>query len=277
MSSRIRPLLIVCLLAALAAWPAAAQTPQASQDRSTSVEFTTITRLPGITLQPGKYVFRLGTPAGKQTVVEVYSTDGTKKIATLQTIDYTGPRTGDASTIVFDKIEPPMLRVWYFPGDTVGREFVYTGAEAQTIGQAVRAISDAAKEVGRAVVDVAQDVWDDIEDNARLVNPTDTRKAAERHLDNAERAYSQLIERLDDAQEAPVRSVGAHLEALEDAFEKNDAAWMTHYTPLLAELDRLAPEGPVGTSGSVRLDASTTAALVSIRAHLKAFHAQAMK
>lgn len=307
MSSRIRQLLLACVITAVAASPAASQTTQAAQDRSTSVEFSAVTRLPGITLQPGKYVFRLGTPVGKQNIVEVYSTDGTKKIATLLTVDYTGTRSGDATTVLFEKTNPAVLRAWYFPGEVVGREFVYTEDEAktiyaaagtpvvwatwnggefgrvelqavgQTIGQAARAVGDAVKEVARGVADLTQDVWDDIEDNARLVNPTDTRKAAERHLDNAERAYSQLIGRLDDAQEAPVKGVGAHLEMLEDAFERNDAAWMTHYTPLMAELNRLAPEGPVGTSGTAGLDASTTAALVSIRAHLKAFHAQAMK
>jgi hypothetical protein len=307
MSSRIRQLLLACGIAAIGASAAAAQTPPAAQDRSTTVEFRSITRLPGITLQPGKYVFRLGTPVEKQNLVEIYSTDGTRKIATVLTVDYAGTRSGNAATVVFDKTNPPVLRAWYFPGDTVGREFVYTEDEARTIyatanvpvvwatwtpgdvgrievqtvgqaiGQTARTVGEAVKDAARTAADVAQEVWDDIEDNVRLVNPTETRKAAERHLDNAERAYKQLTERLDDAQEAPLKGVGTHLEALEDAFEKDDTAWMSHYTPLLAELDRLVPEGPVGTSGGVTLDASTTAALVSIRAHLKSFHAQAMK
>lgn len=311
-SARWRSLLASALVIALAL-PAAAQntadTTSANQ-RSTTVEFSNVTRLPGITLQPGKYVFRLGAPSGSQNVVEVYSSDGTKRIATLLTVDYTAPRSGNATTVLFEKTNPPVLRAWYFPGDTVGREFVYTEDEArtihattqtpvmwavwnpsdasvvgrvevqsvgQTVGQVAREVADAAKTVARGVADVAGEIWDDIEDNARLVNPSETRKAAERHLDNAERAYSQLTDRLDDAGEAPLKTLGMHLEALEDAFEKDDASWMSHYTPLMAELNRLAPEGPVGTSGSVTLDASTTAALVSIRSHLKAFHAQAMK
>ena len=310
MSSRIAHALLGCAVAIAMAAPAYAQT----NDRATTVEFTTATRLPGITLQPGKYVFRLGQPATRQNIVEVYSADGTKRIATLLTVDYATPAAGTTTTVLFDKTDPPALRAWYFPGEAVGREFVYTEDEArtiyasaatpvlwatwdpndravigrvevqtagqaagQTVGQAARAVADAAKDIARSVADVAEDVWDDIEDNARLVNPTATRKAAERHLDNAERAYDQLADRLDDTKEAPLVPMRAHLEALEDGFEKNEAGWMTHYTALMAELDRLAPEGPVGTSGSVALDASTTAALVSIRAHLKAFHAQAMK
>lgn len=318
MSFRMTRAALACAAALAVTTPAFAQQPAAAasataQDRATTVEFTTATRLPGITLQPGKYVFRLGQPATRQNVVEVYSADGTTRLATLLTVDYATPGAG-TTTVLFDKTDPPVLRAWYFPGEAVGREFVYTEDEAktiyasastpvlwakwdpndrtvigrvevqavgqavgQTVGQAARVVADVAKDIARGVADVAKDVWDDVEDNARLVNPTETRKAAERHLDNAERAYSQLADRLDDAKEAPLVPVRAHLEALEDGFEKNETGWMTHYTALMAELDKLAPEGPVGTSGSVTLDASTTAALVSIRGHLKAFHAQAMK
>lgn len=324
MSFRVRQAALACALSALIAAPAIAQTSgmaqqqpaaqaspqQPAQDRATTVEFREVTRLPGITLQPGKYVFRLGAPSTKQNVVEIYSADGTKKIATALTVDYATPMTGSTTLVTFEKTNPPVLRAWYFPGEAVGREFVYTEDEAKTIyatastpvlwaswdhddrtvigrvqvqsvgqaiGQAARTVADVAKEVARGVADVAEDVWDDIEDNATLVNPTETRKAAERHLDAAERAYGQLTDRLTDTQEAPLVPMRAHLEALEDAFEKNDTGWMAHYTALMGELNRLVPEGPVGTSGSVTLDASTTSALVSIRGHLNAFHAQAMK
>lgn len=306
MSFRMKHVALSCALAAFLAAPAPAQT---AQDRAATVEFTTVTRLPGVTLQPGKYVFRLGEPVTKQNVVEVYSEDGTKQIATLLTVDYPMPLSGDLRTVVFEKTDPPVLRAWYFPGETVGRAFVYTEDEARTIhtaanvpvlwaawdpddrtlvgqvevntvgqvvGETARTTADVVKDIARGVADVTEDIWDDIEDNARLVNPTETRKTAERHLDMAERDYDALEDRLTGAQQAPLKAMRAHLEALEDAFE-DDKPWMTHYTALMAELDRLVPEGPVGTSGSVRLDASTTAALVSVRGHLKAFHAQAMK
>ena len=325
MSLAIKRFALVCAIVALAT-PALAQgntqgntqgdstqakvETNAQPSKATTVEFTAVTRLPGLTLQPGTYVFRLGDPIEKQRIVEVYNADGTRKIATLLTVDYAMPLSGDTTTIIFDKTNPPVVRAWYFPGDPIGREFVYTDAEAkmifatantpvlvaawdpddttvvgrvevqtvgQAVGQAARAVGEAVKEVAKDVADVAEDVWDDIEDNTRLVNPTESRKAAERHLDNAERAYGQLTARLDDTQEAPLVPMRAHLEMLEDTFEKNDATWMTHYTAVIAELDRLVPEGPVGTSGRVTLDASTAGALVGIRAHLKAFHAQAMK
>lgn len=307
MSFPMKHAVLSCALAAFVAVPALAQT---AQDRAATVEFTTVTRLPGVTLQPGKYVFRLGEPVTKQNVIEVYSEDGTKKIATLLTVDYPAPLTGEVRTVVFEKTDPQVLRAWYFPGETVGRAFVYTEDEARTIyttaqvpvvwaawdpddrtlvgqvevktvGQVVadtaRAAVDIVKDVARGVAGVTKDIWDDVEDNVRLVNPTEPRKAAEKHLDMAERDYDALEDRLTDEQEAPLAAMRGHLEALEDSFEKDEAGWMTHYTALMAELDRLVPEGPVGTSGSVRLDASTTSALLGIRGHLKAFHAQAMR
>jgi hypothetical protein len=306
MSFRMKHVVLCAALAAFLAAPALAQT---AQERATTVEFTTVTRLPGVTLQPGKYVFRLGEPVTTQNVVEVYSEDGTTRLATLLTVDYATPLSGTVTTVMFDNTDPPALRAWYFPGETIGREFVYTEQEANTIfvtantpvlvaawdpddrtvvgrvevktvgqaiGAAARATAGVVKDVARGVADVTEDIWDDITDNMKLVNPTESRKAAERHLDMAERVYDELEDRLTDEQEAPLKPMRRHLEKLEDAFEK-DEPWMAHYTAVMAELDRLVPEGPVGTSGAVRLDASTTAALVSIRGHLKAFHAQAMK
>jgi hypothetical protein len=280
-------------------------TPQA-----TTVEFTTATRLPGITLQPGQYVFKLGEPKMKQNVVEVYSSDGSTKIATLLTVDYAAPAPAGQTLIAFEKTNPPALRAVYLPGNPIGREFVYTEAEAGTVytaagipvlyaawdpddptiigtvdvkpfgtdvADAAKAVADAAVDVAQEVGDKTEDIWDDITDNAGLVNPTDERKAAERQLDAAEHTFGEIEDRLDDAQEAPLKTMRAQLESLEDAFEKDDASWMTHYTAVIASLDALAPERPVGTSGGTGLDVMTQASLGTIRAQLKVFHDQAMK
>ena len=299
--------------AAALAQSASAQITAPDQDRKTTVEFTTATRLPGITLEPGSYIFKLGTPSMKQNVVEVYSTDGTKKIATFLTVDYPEPMVGTNTTVLYPNTNN--VRAWYFPGEPVGRAFVYTQDEARTLYTTAATpvlwaswnpdddmpigtirvetyddtvgeqVVDAAKAVGNAAVDVAQavgdkveDVWDDVTDNAKLENPTEARKMAERQLDAAEKTYEGIEDRLDDAQEAHLAPFRGHLEALENAFERNDAAWMTHYTAAMAALDALAPERPVGTSGgAVTLDVTTQASLGTIRAQLRAFHDHAMK
>lgn len=320
MSSKVvRFAMTLAAAASLAAAPAFAQSTQTTGTTTTSranlpagttVEFRTATRLPGITLEPGKYVFRLGDSIARQNIVEVYSADGSKKIATLLTVDYGTPAQSGVTTVTFDRSNPPALRAWYAPGVTVGREFVWSEDEArtlhtsantpvlwakwdpndrtvigsvnvqavgQTIGQAARTVADVAKDIARGVADVAVDVWDNIEDNATLVNPTESRKAAERHLDAAEKAYSDLEERVNDDVETRLQPLGTTLEMLEDAFEKGQS-WMGHYTAVMSSLDSLSPEKPVGTSGGgARLDASTNAALMNIREHLRAFHAQAMK
>lgn len=309
----------IALMGALVAAPAAGAFAQdmhashsATQERKTTVEFKTATRLPGITLQPGSYVFKLGEPRGQQKVVEVWSTDGTTKIATLLTVDYPTAATANMTTVLYPNATTPTLRAWYFPGEPVGRAFVYGEDEARTlygttstpvlwaawnpndtttvvevktydqsvagqIADAARAVGNAAVQVAKEVGDKAEDVWDDVTDNASLENPTESRKMAERHLDAAEQTYDNLTDRLDDAQEAPLMPMRAHLEALENAFEKNDAGWMTHYTATIAALDALSPERPVGTSGgTVTLDTTTTAQLGTLRAQLKAFHDAAM-
>lgn len=311
--------------ALLAASPAIAQTSQShpghataatqpapQRAHDTTVEFTTVTRLPGVTLQPGKYVFRPGAPVGRHSIVEVYSADGRTKIATLLTMDYAVPPGANRTTVLFENVAPSTLRAWYIPGQATGREFVYTENEARTlhasakapvlwaawnpddrtgighvevqtvgqaIGQAARKVADVAKDVARNVAGVATDVWDDIADNATLVNPTESRIAAERHLDAAEKAYDDLEDRVSGDVETRLQPLGSTLEMLEDAFEKGQS-WMGHYTAVMASLDALSPDPdkPVGTSGrGVTIDASTNAALLSIRGHLRAFHAQAIK
>src|SRR5688572_32812117 len=86
---------------------------QAAQERKTTVEFRTATRLPGITLQPGSYVFRMGEPRGTQRFVDVYSSDGTQKITTLLTVDYPTAATAGTTTVLYPN--SPALRAWYFP------------------------------------------------------------------------------------------------------------------------------------------------------------------
>lgn len=318
MSFRIANFTLACALVAapavVTAQTASAQITSPDQERSANIDVTTAIRLPGITLQPGTYVFKLGTPAMTQNVVEVYSTDGTKKIATFLTVDYPEPMTGTAATVMYPNTNT--VRAWYFPGEPVGRAFVYSEDEARTlyatastpvlwarwnpdddmpigtvrvethddsvgdqVGDAAKAVGNAAVDVAKAVGGTAKDVWDDVTDNAKLENPTESRKLAERQLDAAEKTFDGIEDRLDDAQEAPLAHFRGHLEALEDAFERDDASWMTHYSAAMAALDRLAPERPraVGTSGgAVTLDVTTQASLGTIRAQLRAFHDHAM-
>ena len=284
---------------------------QTAQERKTTVEFKTATRLPGITLQPGSYVFKMRNAQGTHHFVDVYSSDGTQKIATLLTVDYPTAATAGSTTVLYPNTSPT-LRAWYFPGEPVGRAFVYSQDEARTlytsaqtpvlwaaydpndtttvfevntydqnvagqVADAAKAVGSAAVKVAKAIGNKAEEVWDDVTDNTSLVNPTESRKMAERHLDAAEQTYANIDEHLNDAQMAPLVPMRAHLEALEDGFEKNDGMWMTHYTAALAALDNLSPERPVGTSGgTVTLDTTTHAQLGTLRAQLKAFHDAAM-
>lgn len=293
-----------------------AQITAPDQERATTVTFTTATRLPGLTLEPGDYIFKLGAPAGEQNIVEVYSTDGSQKIGTFLTVDYAEPATGE-TLVLYPNSDPPALRAGYFPGSTVGRAFVYSEDEARTLysttstpvlwaswnpnddlavgeirvetlddtttvdlADAAEAAGDAVVDAADAVADATQQVWDDVTDNDGLVNPTESRRLAERELDAAEKTYDDIEDRLTDEQEAALATFRQHLEDLEDAFEKDDPSWMRHYNATIEALDALAPERPVGTSGgaaTVTLDATTLSQLGTIRTQLRAFHEHAMR
>ena len=102
---------------------------QIPADRS-YLEFTSPVRIPGATLAPGMYLFVIGTPVGGQAIVDVYSADGARLVATCLTIESMLPRPAAATTIDFPGGRPPALRAWFHPTNPRGLEFVYGRHEA---------------------------------------------------------------------------------------------------------------------------------------------------
>lgn len=105
---------------------------QIPADRS-YLEFTSPVRIPGATLAPGMYLFVIGKAVGGQSIVDVYSADGARLVATCLTIESTLPRPAAATTIDFPGGRPPALRAWFHPTNAHGLEFVYSQREARAL------------------------------------------------------------------------------------------------------------------------------------------------
>lgn len=118
----------VCLFAVLAVFtsiPAEAQT----FDRRTYFTFSQPVALPGVTLPPGKYMFRLVDPLSSRKVVQVLDAEGKKSYAMLMSI----PK--ELSGVVPEQPEvrftetragvPHAVQAWWYPGESTGREFIY--------------------------------------------------------------------------------------------------------------------------------------------------------
>jgi LPXTG-motif cell wall-anchored protein len=79
-------------------------------------------------LQPGQYVLRLLDSQVDRHVVQIFNRDQTQIIDTVIAIPQQRMQAADRSTFTF--WETPSgsnraLRTWFYPGDTIGQEFLY--------------------------------------------------------------------------------------------------------------------------------------------------------
>jgi hypothetical protein len=106
-------------------------------------------QIPGEVLQPGKYVVKLADSAANRHIVQVYSADESRVLATILGIpNYRMKPTGSSEFKFWEtpKGTPTALRAWFYPGDNFGQEFAYPKQEAAAlsavVNEQVRAISD---------------------------------------------------------------------------------------------------------------------------------------
>ena len=144
--------LALTILVALAG-TATAQTFN-TQER-TFMTFNLPVELPGLVLQPGTYIFQLAD-TGSRNVVEVWSIRGKHQHRRL---GHWAFLQADRREMVYDTLvmfketragATPAVQYWFFPGEAVGKEFLYpkdqaeriaarTGAEVRTSTGTVRA------------------------------------------------------------------------------------------------------------------------------------------
>src|SRR6266536_1674878 len=98
-------------------------------------------RVPGATLPPGKYVFKLSDSGSNRNIVQIWNEDGTQIQATIMALPNRRLRPAGDNQFAFwerPKGSPQALRSWFYPGDTFGQEFVYPKGEAAQIAAQVK-------------------------------------------------------------------------------------------------------------------------------------------
>jgi len=106
---------------------------QASADpwnKKTYVTFPNTVELPGrVTLPPGNYTMKLMDSQSNRFIVQVSNHEENKVFATFHTIPQYRDRPAEKTTFTFYETPgsaPRFIHTWYYPGDTTGREFIYT-------------------------------------------------------------------------------------------------------------------------------------------------------
>lgn len=134
----IRKMALACAFATVAMLPLNAAA-QGLPNQDTFFTFSQAVELPGTTLPAGTYLFRLADGATNRHVVRVMSEDRTKLHTTLLAIpNYSLDKASDEPQVRFmegPETGPQAVKVWFYPGRTVGHEFIYPREQALKIAQ----------------------------------------------------------------------------------------------------------------------------------------------
>ena len=109
----------------------------------TTLRFSESVIIPGATLQPGEYVFRLMDLKASRHMVQIFNADESRVIATTHAIPVKRRDPEATTTLTFNATAegtPPALKAWYYPGSIYGHEFIYPEAEARQIASRSKTI-----------------------------------------------------------------------------------------------------------------------------------------
>ena len=126
------------MLLTMSATPALAQ--GGPLDSRTEFTFNQPVELPGVTLPPGTYVFRFVDATTGKKVMQVQAKDASNKTyGMFLTISAQRPRPSDDAELRFLETpagQPAAVKTWWYPGNTIGREFIYPKSQARRLAQA---------------------------------------------------------------------------------------------------------------------------------------------
>lgn len=107
-------------------------------DKKTILTFSGPVQIPGATLPAGSYVFKLADIPGNRHVVQVFDKDEKKIYTTMLAIPNERLEPSDKPVVLFSERasgSPQAIKVWFYPGNRIGNEFVYPKSQAMRIAK----------------------------------------------------------------------------------------------------------------------------------------------
>ena len=133
-----------CTLAVVAVCATQLRAQSVDTNERTFFTFKSAVELPGVTLEPGEYEFRLAETQSRN-VVQVLRREDMKPMGQFTFAPAQRERATDETMVMFKEAREgltPAIQYWYVPNDRVGKEFIYPKDQAQKIaartGQTVR-------------------------------------------------------------------------------------------------------------------------------------------
>jgi hypothetical protein len=109
-------------------------------DSRTEFTFNAPVELPGVTLPPGTYVFRFADATTSRKVMQVVAkNDSNKTYGLFLTISAQRPKPSDEAELRFLETpagKPAAVKTWWYPGNSIGREFIYPKDQARRLATA---------------------------------------------------------------------------------------------------------------------------------------------
>jgi hypothetical protein len=108
-------------------------------NESTKITVNAPIQIPGRVLPAGTYLFQRATPNGDSHTVQIFNADRTVLYATVETVSAERLDPAGDTTITLAEQgagNPDALVKWFYPGRTIGHEFVYPKQQEQAIAQA---------------------------------------------------------------------------------------------------------------------------------------------
>jgi len=133
---RLTLFLTACLVAVLALFASNTRAQQPDTNQRTFMTFNTAVELPGVTLEPGTYEFRLAPMSESRNVVQVLKKDDSTVMGQWTFVQAQRERSSEDTVVMFKEAREgttPAVQYWYYPGETIGKEFIYPKDQAQRI------------------------------------------------------------------------------------------------------------------------------------------------
>ncbi|HYV62326.1 MAG TPA: hypothetical protein VE958_06615 [Bryobacteraceae bacterium] len=144
-------------------------------DRKTVISISQPLEVPGVVLPPGTYVMKLFNSSSNRHIVQFMNEDQNRQMALTFAVAAERIRpTGKTVLTMYEGSQgaPPAIRTWFYPGDTVGQEFLYSRQQALRISARTKAAVpeiETGKPVAVAPAETAENVTRSEEHSEALI------------------------------------------------------------------------------------------------------------
>ena len=132
---RVKLIATALALAVLAVLASRVAAQESNTSERTFLTFSSAVEMPGVTLQPGTYVFKLAdTPS--RNVVQVWDKDEKNMVGHWLFVQAERPQITSDNVVMFKETREgatPAVQFWYFPNEKIGKEFIYPKDQAEKI------------------------------------------------------------------------------------------------------------------------------------------------